>query len=356
MEDEKNLDLSLGLPCGGGSSSLKGKLCSSSENTVDEGDRDRRLINEFKNFLEGGIQHPLKAEENAYGNYTKNVVEIESSKSSASGGAWMTNDSRSEAEIEKRSSLGDKRKNVSSETSQPKKHERESSRSSIPEKTHISITTDEGSTAENEDVADSEVDGSTSRQTSQHDDLSKRFAAGGSQPRVQKEIHVFGDRSGGENLGQKRFNMPSERENVPNIPYGASFPPPGVNMVNISYSQPLKDFNSSSIPPLSSYPVSGMMHTMSAGNSDRPGIQSVMPANFPLMFGYPSGQLPTLDKDNSRATISHHQGTLPTYHGRNPVNLDAQDDSRKLTQGLTLNIFDLFIFLLELYCQLFPGQ
>ncbi|KAK4479139.1 hypothetical protein RD792_014650 [Penstemon davidsonii] len=340
MENEKDLDLSLGLPCGGGSSSsLKGKHGSSSDNKLDEGDRGSKLINEFKTFLEGGIQHPLKPDENFYNSFPKAVVDVETSKNSNSGGVWMTNDSRStEVEEENRSSLGEKRKNVFTETNEPKKLERETSHPELSEKTrvsHISITTDEGSTAENEDVADSEVDGSTSRQVSQQDEVSKRFVASGSISRTQKEIHAFGDRSGAELLGPKRFNISSEKEmNMMNMNYGVSFPGQAMNMVNMSYSQPGKDSNTSSTASMSSYPLPGMMHPMAAANSERQGMQPVVPANFP-MFGYSSVQLPGMEKDNSRGILSHHQQILPTYSGRNPINLDAHNESRKLTQATT---------------------
>ncbi|KAL0333872.1 UNVERIFIED_CONTAM: Ninja-family protein [Sesamum angustifolium] len=217
MEDEKGLDLSLGLPCGGNSSSQKGKYGSTSDVRSDEDDRGSKLINEFKNFLEGGTQqHPLKVEDNFYNNFPKAAMDLETSKNSNTGGIWLTNDSRStEVEEERRSGVGEKRKNLFIETNQQKKHERETNHADLTDKakvSHISITTDEGSTAENEDVADSEVDGSTSRHISQHDDVSKRFVSSGSLSRSQKESHTFGDSSGAEILGQKRFTISSEKD------------------------------------------------------------------------------------------------------------------------------------------------
>ncbi|KAK6151827.1 hypothetical protein DH2020_014462 [Rehmannia glutinosa] len=338
MEDEKGLDLSLGLPCGGNSSSQKGKIGSSSDIRSDEADRGSKLINEFKNFLEGGNQqHPLKLGENFYNNFAKAPVDLETSKNSNTGGIWLTNDGRSnEVEEENRSSVGEKRKSLFIETNQQKKQERDTNHVDLTDKTktsHISITTDEGSTADNEDVAESEVDGSTSRHVSQNDDVSKRFVSSGSLSRAQKESHAFSDSSGVEIFGQKRFNISSEKEfNVMNMPmpYGVSFPGQPVNM-NMSYSQPVKDSNASGTPSLSSYPLPSMIHGMAATNGDQP----VMPANFPLMFGYTPVQLPALDRDNSRAVASHHQQMHPTYSGRNSVNPDTQNDSRKLTQVIS---------------------
>ncbi|PIN11684.1 hypothetical protein CDL12_15714 [Handroanthus impetiginosus] len=336
MEDEKGLDLSLALPCGGNSSSQKGKYGSSSDIKSDDADRGSKLINEFKNFLEGGSQqHPVTVGENFYNNFAKAPVEVETSKNSNTGGIWLTNDSRSaEVEEEKTSSVGEKRKSLFTETSQQKKHERETNHPDLSDKTrasHISITTDEGSTAENEDVAESEVDGSTSRHASKHDDMSKRFASGVGLSRGQKESHAIGDSSGIDILGQKRFTISTEKEfNVMSmpVPYSASFPGQPVSM-SMPYSQPLKDSSPSGTPILSSYPLPSMMHAAPATNGERPVVQPMIPANFPLMFGYAPVQLPALDRDNSRGVISHP----PTYPGRNSVNTDSHNDSRKLAQA-----------------------
>lgn len=341
MEDEKGLDLSLGLPCGGNSSSHKSKQGSSSDIRSDEGDRGSKLINEFKNFLEGGNQqHPLKVGESFNYNFPKPAADLETKKNSNAEGLGLPSDTRSIEIDEKTSSVGEKRKNLFIETNQQKKHVRETTHPDLNDKTkasHISITTDEGSTAENEDVADSEVDGSTSRHVSQHDDVPKRFASTGGVSKVQKESHAFGDSSGVEILGQKRFTISSEKEfNVMNmsVPYGVSHPAPSSNM-NMSHSQPVKGSNSSGTPNLSNYPMPSMMHAMATTNVERPGVQQVMPANFPLMYGYTPVQLPVLDRDDSRGIVSHHQQIHPTYSGRNPGNPDIQNDGRKLTQVIS---------------------
>ncbi|KAL8532600.1 hypothetical protein ACS0TY_008980 [Phlomoides rotata] len=329
MDDEKGLDLSLGL--GNNSSNNnkdKAKYGSSSDIRSEDGDRGSKLINEFKNFLEGGNQqHPLKVGESF--NFGKAPVDVESSKNSnAGGGIWLPGDCRSIEIEEKTSSVGEKRKNLSIEANQQqKKHERDSDLSEKPKVSHISITTDEGSTADNEDVADSEVDGSTSRHVP-HDDVSKRIVSSG------------GHSSGVEILGQKRFTISSSEKEFSlmntSMPYGVSFPVAQPVNMNMSYSQPGKDSNSSGgMPSLSGYPMPGVMHAMAAGNGERPGVQPVMPANFPLMYGYSNVQLPVLDRDNSRGIVSHHQQIHPTYSGRNSMNADTQNDSRKLPQVIS---------------------
>ncbi|XP_051114140.1 ninja-family protein mc410 [Andrographis paniculata] len=331
MDDEKGLDLSLSLR-GGSNTSQKGNRGSASENRSDEGDRDTKLINEFKNFLEGGTQqHPPKVEENIYSNFGKAVVDAETSKNSNTGGMW-NNDSRSaETEEERRSSVGEKRKGLFPDANQQKKLEREGSNLDLVEKTkvsHISITTDEGSTAENEDVADSEVDGSTSRHASQTDDMTKRFVSSGSISRIQKD--GFGDSSGVEILGQKRYAISSEKEiiNRGNMPsYGVPYPGQPVN-TNMPYTSPGNNSNSIGAPNLPSYPMPGILHGMTAPNGERP---AAMQSNFPLMFGYNPVQLPALDRDNSRGATSHHLPVHPAYIGRNPP--EALNDNRKLSEG-----------------------
>ncbi|CAI9766535.1 unnamed protein product [Fraxinus pennsylvanica] len=338
MADDNALDLTLGLPCGGGGSSVKGKIGSSSDTRSDEVDRGSKVIDKFKNFLEDGTQQNLvKTEENIFNNFPKAAVDVETSKNLNTGGLWVTNDCRSTSvEEEKRSDVSEKRKSLFSEMSQQKKRGTESHHPDLTDKTkgsHISISTDEGSTAENEGVADSEVEGSSIRQVSQHDDSSRRFVDSGGKSRVHKEVHAFSDSSGVELLGQNRFTISSEKEyNMGNVSthYRIPFPAQFVNMLNVPYSQSVKDYNPSSTPSSSSYPLPGMMHVMGGTNSERP---SVMSTNLPLMFGYTPVQLPTLDKDNLQGLVSHHQQLRPTFTGRDQINLDKGNDGPKITQA-----------------------
>ncbi|KZV15514.1 ninja-family protein mc410-like [Dorcoceras hygrometricum] len=340
MEDEKGLDLSLSLPCGGSNNSQKGKYGSSSDIRTDKGDRGSKLINEFKNFLEGGNQHPLKSEDNFYKNFGKASGDSETSKNSITGETWATNERRStEVEEEKRSSVGEKRKSPFNEKCHQKRHEKETNHPDLIDKSrtsHSSINTCDGSAAENEDVADSEVGGSTSRQVSGHDDASKCVAASGSLSGGRKELHAFGDPSGIERLGPKRFAVSSEKEfNISNLPssYNVPFQTQPANLAKMTYAQSVKDSNLSGAPTLSTYPLPVMIHGMNSRNSDRSGIQTDAPPNLPLMFGYPSVQMPVLDKENSRGIGSHHLQVLSGFSGKNPINPDIQNDSRKLNQA-----------------------
>ncbi|KAK4373011.1 hypothetical protein RND71_008395 [Anisodus tanguticus] len=345
--DENGLDLSLGLPCGGVAASEKSKSGSSSDSKVEEVDRDGKVINDFKNFLDGGTsgQKHDSGVASQRGDSTKHDgnllsstnVDVEASKKLNSGGFWVPNDNRPiEVEEERRTDVGDKRKNLFRESSQQKKHEREGHHANMHDKTrtsHISLTTDDGSTAENEDVADSETVGSTSRQILQHDDNSKRFVGSSGLGEVHKELRGVPDSSGVELLGQRRFTISSEKDvKFGNMPYTIPFQGQSINIMNLPYSMPLKDSNPGSTASTTGYPVPGMMQVMATTSGDRPGTQPVIPTNLPLMFGYTSVQLPTLEKDNSRGTSSHLQQLHPSY-GRGPWGSDKHKDGPNISQA-----------------------
>ncbi|KAM5547614.1 hypothetical protein ABKV19_001879 [Rosa sericea] len=281
MEDESGLELSLGLSCGGGSSlKSKGKNGASSNTRAEEGDRDNKLADDFKDFLHGGAQKQesssssqrsdsVKPKENFFNDLSKANGDADTSMNLNGRGVWAAKNNKSDEVEERQTDAGNKRKTLFEEMNQQKKHEREAHYTDMHDKTrasHISITED-GSTAENEDVADSEVEGSASRLISQHDDGSKRFVG-------------------------------------------------SVNMMNMPYSLP-KDSNPVGAPSTSGHLIPGMMQVMPIANSERSGTQPMNPGNLPVMFGYSPVQLPILDKDNSWG-VPHTQQFH--YAGRNPPN------------------------------------
>lgn len=341
--DENGLDLSLGLPCGGVVASEKSKSGSSSDSKVEEVDRDGKVINDFKNFLDGGTssqKHDCgvstqRGDSTKHGGnlLSSTSVDVDVSKKLISGGFWVPNDNRPiEVEEERRTDVGDKRKNLFRESSQQKKLEREVHHADMHEKTrtsHISITTDDGSTAENEDVADSETVGSMSRQILQHDENSKKFVGSSGLAEVHKELHGVPDSSGVE---LRRFTISSEKDvKFGNMPCSIPFQGQSINIMNLPYSMPLKDSNSGNTST-TVYPVPGMMQVMATTSGDRPGAQPVIPSNLPLMFGYSSVQLPTLEKDNSRSAVSHLQQLHPSY-GRGSLGSDKHKDGPNISQA-----------------------
>lgn len=346
MEDENGLELSLGLSCGKSSSIPKAANGGSSDTRTEEGDRGSKIIDDFKNFLHGGTQKqdsglavqksdPVKPEENFFDNLSNPAVNVDASTNLSSAGLWVVNNNRSsEVEEEKRLEAGSKRKNLLNEINHQKKRERDSDKTRA---SHISITTDEGSTAENEDVADSEAEGSTSRPVPLRDDVYKRHAGGSGSSAIPKEVHVVSGSTGLEK-GQSRFTISTENDfKFRNISYGAPFTPQPLNILNMPYKLPVKDSNPGVAPGSSNYVLPGMIHMVGTSNSERPANQHMIPANFPLMFGYSPVQLPVLDKDNSQGLVPHSQQLHSSYIGRGLLNSDKQNDGLKISEGSFLH-------------------
>lgn len=335
MEDENGLELSLGLSFGGLSAKSKGKNGSSSDIRTEEGDRGNKLVDDFKNFLNAGAQKQdlsagsqrsdsLKPKENFFNDLSKTNVDTDAPVDLTGKGVWGSNSKSAEFEEEKRAESGSKRRMFFNEMSHQKKHEREAHFADINDKTrasHISLTTEDGSTAENEDVAESEVEGSTSRLVLQNDDGSKRFIGIGGSSDGQKEVCGISDSKVVDPNGQKRFNSTSENGlKLGNISYGGSFPGQPVNIMNMPFPLPVKEANSAAAQSTSAHPLPGVVQVMPTANSEVPGPRPVYPGNLPLMFGYSPVQIPMLEKDNSWGLVSQPQQFQPSYVGRGPPN------------------------------------
>ncbi|XVF19096.1 hypothetical protein REPUB_Repub11eG0080700 [Reevesia pubescens] len=264
MEDDNGLKLSLGLSCGASSAKPKSKIGSFSDTRTEEGDRGIKIVDDFKNFLQSGNQKqdpsvgsqksdPVKPSENFFNDLSK-----------------VAGDAEASVNLNGR---------------------------------------EDGSTTKNEDVAESEVGGSTSRLVSNHDDGSRRFIGVSGSSEVPKVVK----------LG--------------NLNYGNPFPVQSVNAMNVPFSLPMKDSNSVGTPGSSGHTLSGMIQIMPSGNSERSGTQFVNPGNLPAMFGYSPVQLPLLDKDNPWGMVSHHPQFHPSYSSRGPPNLDKHGDGLKSSQA-----------------------
>ncbi|EEF48205.1 conserved hypothetical protein [Ricinus communis] len=346
MEDENGLELSLGLGCGGSSAKSKGKNGGPSDIRTEEGDKGNKLVDDFKNFLHASTQKQdsstgsqmndsVKPLENFFSDLSKANASTDASINLNSRGLWGPSGNRpAETEEEKMPEAGSKRKMLFDEINNQKKHERDIHHSDLHDKKalHISITTEDGSTAENEDVAESEVEGSSSQLASHHDDASKRLIG----VEVAKEVRGFSDSSVVDLHGQKRPNGSSETEiKNGNLNYGVPFSVRPVNIMNMPYSFPITESNSIGVPGTSGHPLPGMVQVMPTSNGEqRPGAQSVNPGNLPGMFGYSPIQLPTLDKDNSWGLVSHLQQFHPSYAGRGSSNSDKQNDGLKIAPAM----------------------
>lgn len=339
MEDENGIELSLGLSCGGLSAKSKAKNASSTDLRIEEGDKGNKLADDFKNFLHPGNQKQdsstgsqrsdsAKPKENFFNDLTKANVDADASVDLNGKGVWESSNKSTEFDSEKRAESGSKRRTFFEEINPQKKHERETHYTDLNEKTrmsHISLTTEDGSTAENEDVAESEVEGSTSRLVLQHDDGSKRFMGIGSSSDAQKEARGVSDSKAVDPNAQKRFNGSLENGfKLGNMSYGSPFPGQPVNMLNMPFPLPLKESNTVVAPNTSAPLLPGVMQVMPAANSEGPGTQPSYPGNLPVMFGYSPVQIPMLDKDNSWGLVSQQQQFHPSYAGRGPPNSGNQ--------------------------------
>lgn len=280
MDEDKGLELSLGLACGGSSSTSKERSGNSADAKTDPDERTNKILNDFKNFLSAGVPQSfqrndaVKPQENFFSNLQQ----------TGNGGNVSCDEP----------GVGDKRKIAFDEMSNHKKQETDSRNSDLQEKgktSHISITTDEGSTADNEDVAESEAEGSTSRLASHHEDGSRTPGGSGSSSQTPKEV------------GGKATSTPFSVQTM--------------NTLNVPYSITMKEPPSGSAPSTPSYPLSGMMQGITSTNGDRPRPQATAPGSMPMSFGYSPVQLPVLDKkDGSWRMIAHPQSLPSPYSGR----------------------------------------
>lgn len=316
MEDESGLELSLGLSFGGSSAKPKGKNGSSSDARDEEVGRGGKMVDDFKSMFDNVPQKPEsitgtrttdspKPEENFFSDLSK-AKEDNASLNLNERGFLVANINKPvEIEEDKRSEAANKRKMPFDE---------------IPRASHISITED-GSTAENEDVADSETENPTSRPISHHSDGSKGFIRVSASSDAAKEVRGSADSNATDLSGQKRFTGSSEKDfKHAGMTYGASFSVQPVNMLNVPYPS-VKESSSVGAP---SPQIPGVMHVMpTAATGERSGAQSVSNGSLPVMFGYSPVQLPMLEKDNSWGLVSRPQQLHPSFVGRGPTNSAA---------------------------------
>ncbi|KAM7275390.1 hypothetical protein ACFE04_017256 [Oxalis oulophora] len=287
MEDENGLQLSLGLSFGGSSTKPKGKAAATSsetkteelDNNININNKGSKLVDDFKNYFRAG---PQKQESGSGSHRNESVKPPENFFTGIPKTPAADTDTSINLDAQEPAGTSNKRKMLFDEMINQKKRERESQNPDLHAKTkqsHISITTEEGSTAENEDVAESEVEG---------------------------EVRGFNTTGGSSENGYK----------MGNFSYGVPFSMQSVSFMNA----PVKDSGGPITPGPS---ISGMMQMGPAANAERSGTQPVNSGNMPMMFGYSPVQLPMLDKDNSWGLFSQSQQVHPAFAGRVPTNLAA---------------------------------
>lgn len=278
--DDKGLDLSLGLPCGGSSSNPKdgGSNSNSALARTDTDERTSKILNDFRNFLNAGIPQSLqqidqvKPEENIVSNVPQTAT-----SGNGSGNGQVLGDN--------------KRKNTFGEINNLKKQETDTHSSDLRDSTgktsHISITTDEDSTADNEDIAESEAEGSTSRVASHKEERSSTPVG-----------------------SSKSYQTPTEVHGKSNVT-AASF----LNKLNVPYLISIKESPTISTPNSSSYPLSSLMPGMTSTNGGHCGPNATSSGSVPMTFGYSPPQIPVLTRDSTWGMIARPQPLNSPYTG-----------------------------------------
>lgn len=356
MEDEGGLELRLGLSCGGSSGKSKCKDRPSDtkpeEGSSSKGGNMNASDGSFKNFFQADVQNkdqdrkqkqdsfwtdlgkcPAPATDNATG------VHGNLSQFGRRQDLWASNSKTTDDDEEKSGSS--KRKSPFEEGNLQKKHERaveyadSVSKSPIGvtmKNSRVSFTTDDGSTGENEDIAESEAEGSNSWSVPPHDDSAKCSdipkytdkhalkdpALTGSQ--MQKGSCTSGTESTSE-LGKGPYGMPMQ------------FQP--LNVTTVPYPVPVKVPAPVNAPNTTGFPSPCVMQLMPLANNERPMVQAMSASNPPqLAFGYSHVQLPTLETNSSWAFGSQPQ-LVSSFPGRTDgaSNSVHAEDDMKISHG-----------------------
>lgn len=315
MEDDNGLELSLGLSCGGSSGKAKGNNTnnagSSSENhRAEGGDRSAKVIDDFKNFLHPTSQRPAEPSSGSQRsdsghpppqNFFNDLSKAPTTDAEASTKPlWVEDETQKETGNKRKfgfSGMNDEKKKEKDSSSHVDLHEKKTKAS------HVSTATDEGSTAENEDVAESEI-------------------GGGSSSNLSKEVvRPPADTNAVDNLTGQRKNSHggsgAEEFTIRNMNYTVPFTVHPQNVItSLPYSLPAKDSGQHAAA------TSLMQPTVNAGN-------------LPIMFGYSPVQLPMLDKDSSGGIVALSQSP---FAGRGPSNSGKQTFLLKQFRTLTAKI------------------
>ncbi|CAF2131886.1 BnaA03g59090D [Brassica napus] len=252
MDDDNGLELSLGLSCGGGKPKGTNNAGTSSENLEGGGDRSAKVIDDFKNFLHPTTSQRPAAAEASSEPPPQQIFFNDLSKAPTADGEASTKPLWVEDELVKEAGSSKRKEEARVDMHEKKKKTKAS---------HVSNATDEGSTADNEDVAESEAGG-----------------GGGSSSSLAKDV---------DNLAGQRKNTEEFTANR-----------------NMSYTVPFAGLPYSLPPKESGQHAAATSLTQPTANA----------GNLPIMFGYSPVQLPMLDKDGIVAV------SQSPFAGRGPSN------------------------------------
>lgn len=376
MDDEDGIELSLGLSFGGSAGKSKAKD-GCSDNKTEEGGSSKLVCGNLnvadvslKHFFhasfekqessgqqrsEPGTQH----HENFWTDLGKSFGQEGHASSDMHGSGsqftrfqelWAAGNKSTGNSEEKQDQLeiggklwpdaSNKRKLSFDDIQQLKKQEREVDHANAHGKSHtglspvknshVSVTSKDGSYAVNEDVAESEVEGSTSRLVSQHDD-NKQYM--GSSSDVAKDKRAINDSRVTDAEGNAAGNQSSLE--LGSMGSGVPLSLQAQPVKPVSYPLPVKvptatttTSNSSGFP--------SVMQLIPPTSSDQPMIHSMNSNSLQLTFGYSAGQLPTLDTGSTWALASHPQqfcAYVSKAPGDGVQNADLSKDDLKLLQA-----------------------
>ncbi|XP_068638884.1 protein NINJA homolog 1-like isoform X2 [Aristolochia californica] len=261
MEDENGIELSLGLSCGGSAGKAKHKDGSLDPKSEDGGGNKQASGNlkggegTFKNFFSSSSekQDPSAPRGDSQDNFWTDLLKLPSQGGDASidQHEMRSKLSRFHQDLWQEAS-SNKRKFLYEENQQKKKHEEEVEYIGIPVKpSHVSVAIEDGLSAENEVVAESEAEGSNSRVVLQHEEITKQYTIVGPNGSKFKDQEGFVDANDTDSQGLKQFSVTgNERANVP---YGVSqFSLQPTSVIGTPYTLPVKapptPANSSFVP------------------------------------------------------------------------------------------------------------
>lgn len=204
----------------------------------------------------------------------------------------------------------------------------------------ISATTQDFSSPDNEDTADSEVEGSSSRMLSPMvKDCVKQSMSTGTDVSDKKENQMLVQRTtavGNESISEHSntlFMNPGSTANA-TLPYSLQSFPVG----HIPYTHSVQVSNSPGLPVPSGFSLPYMMQFMppTVNGADRSAVRPMNSSGFQPPLGYAPFQLPTLETSSSRVSVSHsHQPLIfgPKGIGGARISLEHVDDEPRISQA-----------------------
>ncbi|KAG6522092.1 protein NINJA homolog 1-like [Zingiber officinale] len=354
MEDDNELELSLGLSFGGSSGKLKGRAITS-DFKAEEGSTNQaigRVVTvsdvPFKNFLQNNVGIPDQSGKQALSPPQENFW-IDIGKSSEGYDIsqasqlmftkhkepWSGNKRINEVEEENSCSKKPRSSEINFQNLENVVNHAEvtgkSSKDHPMKKSHLSVATGDGSTGENEGVAESEAEVSSSWLVSQSVNTSKRADL----HKVTSK-HALNDPTGIGFQGQKQqlFSGSTSSDFV-KATFGASSPLQTHTAVNVDYSVPPKPTCVGTPTPTSS-PSPCIMQPTLPSNGD-PSISKGTDFDAEkLVFGYSAIQLPTLETSSSWAFGSQLQAVSSLGLGTSNSQL-AEDDAKRSNVPLQIH-------------------